>query len=311
MIAALFPGQNSQAVGMARDFYEKSPAARALLGRAEAALPGLLALMFEGPEEALKLTVNQQPALVAASAAAFAAYREAGGKAPGLAAGHSLGEYSAHVAAGSLALEEALHLVRERGHYMQEAVPEGVGAMAAVLKLDAEAIARVCEATPGVVEIANDNAPGQTVISGEAAAVRSAGERLRAEGARVIPLKVSAPFHCSLMAPAAERLAGDLARVRFEAPQFPIVCNVTAEPLADPAQAPGLLSKQVTAPVRWREVVATLARLGATRYLEFGSGAVLSGLVKRILPGADARAVTDAASLREALDEDHSGKERR
>lgn len=301
MIAALFPGQNSQALGMAKDFYDQSPAAREVLNRAAATLPGLLELMFTGPEEALKRTANQQPALVAAGAAAFAAYQEAGGAAPSYAAGHSLGEYTAHVAAGSLALEDALRLVKKRGEYMQSAVPEGVGAMAAVLKLGPEAVAAACKATAGVVEVANLNAPGQTVISGEAAAVAAASARLKDEGARVIPLKVSAPFHCSLMRAAAERLAPDLARSAFKKPKFAIVCNVTAEVLEAVEQAPALLEQQVTAPVRWLETVQRLEALGVRRYLEFGSGAVLTGLVGRILENPDARAVTDMASLREAL----------
>lgn len=301
MIAALFPGQNSQALGMAKDFYDNSPAAREVLNRAAATLPGLLELMFTGPEDVLKRTANQQPALVAAGAAAFAAYQEAGGAAPSYAAGHSLGEYTAHVAAGSLALEDALRLVKKRGEYMQSAVPEGVGAMAAVLKLAPEAVAAACEATAGVVEVANLNAPGQTVISGEAAAVAAASARLKDEGARVIPLKVSAPFHCSLMRAAAERLAPELARSAFKKPKFAIVCNVTAEVLEGIEQAPALLEQQVTAPVRWLETVQRLEASGVRRYLEFGSGAVLTGLVGRILENPDARAVTDMASLREAL----------
>ncbi len=301
MIAALFPGQNSQALGMARDFYDHSPAARGVLGRAEKTLPGLLDLMFAGPEEALRLTANQQPALLAAGAAAFAAYLEAGGEAPQLAAGHSLGEFTAYVAAGVLGLEDALHLVRKRGEYMQAAVPEGMGGMAAVLKLERPNIERICRETPGVVEIANFNAPGQTVISGERAAVALAGERLKAEGARVVPLKVSAPFHCSLMKSAALQLAQDLSLTPFKAPRFKIVCNVTVEVLATVEDAPDLLERQVTAPVRWLESVRRLEELGAVRYLEFGSGEVLTGLVKRILPASDARAVTDMKALREVL----------
>ncbi|HEX7022911.1 MAG TPA: ACP S-malonyltransferase, partial [Trueperaceae bacterium] len=190
MIAALFPGQNSQVVGMAEDLYRHSAAARKTLDEAEDALPGLLQLMWEGPEEALKLTANQQPALVAAGGAALAAYLEAGGEPPSYAAGNSVGEYTAHVAAGSLALPQAVGLVRQRGTFMQEAVPEGVGAMAAVLKTGPDHVRRVCAETEGVVEVANLNSPEQTVISGEAAAVAAAGARLKDEGARVVPLKV-------------------------------------------------------------------------------------------------------------------------
>lgn len=303
-IAALFPGQGSQKVGMGRAFYDASAAAKRVLDDAERALPGLLALMWEGPEETLRLTENQQPALVAAGAAAYAAYREAGGSAPSFAAGHSLGEYTAHVAAGSLAIQDAVALVRNRGRYMQDAVPPGEGAMAAVLKVDAQVIASALEeleGSEGVVEVANLNAPGQTVISGAAQAVASASAALKALGGRVIPLKVSAPFHCSLMAPAAKRLERDLATVRFEEPAFGIVCNVTAELLPDASAAAKTLTAQVTAPVRWVESVERLASLGVTRFLEFGSGEVLTGLVGRILPGASASAVTDPSSLEEAL----------
>ncbi len=302
-LAALFPGQGSQVIGMARAFYDASPAARDVLDQAEAALPGLLELMWEGPAETLQLTANQQPALVAAGAAAFAAYREAGGPLPRYAAGHSLGEYTAHVAAGSLSVAEAVKLVRARGSYMQEAVPEGAGAMAAVMKLDAAAIRNACQHVDGVVEVANLNAPGQTVISGEATAVAAAAERLKADGGRVVPLKVSAPFHCSLMQPAADRLAADLAAASFGEPAFGIVCNVTADLLPAADEAPAMLERQVTSPVRWVESVKTLRALGARRFLEFGSGKVLTGLVGRILPDAEAHAVTDMESLRVALGE--------
>lgn len=301
MTAAIFPGQGSQAVGMAQDFYRHSPAARQVLDEAEAALPGLLQLMWEGPAETLQLTANQQPALVAAGAAAFAAYQEAGGQPPAYGAGHSLGEFTAYVAAGSLDIAAAVRLVRQRGRYMQEAVPQGRGAMAAVLKVGRELIERVCAETAGVVEVANLNHPEQTVISGEAAAVREAGERLKEAGARVVPLKVSAPFHCSLMAPAAERLAHDLKGVAFKPLRFPIVCNVTAEVLHDSGQAGALLVEQVTAPVRWVESVKRLYDLGVRRFIEFGAGQVLSGLVSRIVPDAEVKAVVDMASLQEVV----------
>jgi len=301
MLAALFPGQGSQAIGMAKDFYEHSPAAKELLDRAESALPGLLKLMWEGPDDELKLTANQQPALVAAGAAAFAAYQEAGGEMPRYGAGHSLGEFTAHVAAGSLRLEDAIVLVHKRGTYMQEAVPEDLGAMAAVLKINPEQVERACQAASGIVEIANLNSPQQTVISGEAKAVAAVGEQLKEEGARVVPLKVSAPFHCSLMEPAAERLAKDLAEIRFSEPKFAIVCNVTAEPLGSAKEIAGLLERQVTSSVRWTESARKLESLGVTRFLEFGSGKVLTGLVGRILDKPDAKMVTDMMSLREAL----------
>lgn len=306
-IAALFPGQGSHKVGMAQAFYEASPAAKRVLDEAEAAHPGLLKLMWEGPKEDLTLTANQQPALVAAGAAAYAAYIEAGGKPASFGAGHSLGEYSAHVAAGSLGVGAAVKLVHLRGSYMQEAVPEGEGAMAAVLKLDDAQIAAVLAdvnkaASPGeLVQVANLNAPGQTVISGSQAAVARASELFKGLGGRAIPLAVSAPFHCDLMAPAAARLAGDLAAAAFGSPAFTIVCNVTAEPLTDVSQAPRLLTEQVTSSVRWVESVRRLAFLGAERFIEFGSGEVLAGLVRRILPDVETISVQDPASLAEAL----------
>ena len=301
MITALFPGQNSQAIGMAKDFYEHSSAAKSLLDKAEATLPGLLDMMWQGPDDVLKLTKNQQPALVAAGVAAFAAYKEAGGALPNYAAGHSLGEFSAHVAAGSLTFEDALTLVRKRGQYMQEAVPEAVGAMAAVLKVEREVVEAVCKQTEGIVEIANLNSPQQTVISGEAVAVGEASERLKEAKARVIPLKVSAPFHCQLMKPAAEQLAHDLGSVSFSTPSIPVVCNVTAIVVEDSRAIADLLKQQVTAPVRWVESIQKLHALGTTRFLEFGSGKVLTGLIGRILEDAEAHAITDMASLDKAL----------
>ncbi len=301
MIAALFPGQGSQVIGMGQDLYEHSPAARQILDEAEATLPGLQALMWQGPEASLTLTANQQPALVAVGAAAYAAYLESGGRPAQFAAGHSLGEFTAHVAAGSLTLQDALKLVRKRGQYMQEAVPEGQGAMAAVMKLSPESIRDICAATEGIVDIANLNSPQQTVISGEAGAVAAASEALSRHKARVIPLKVSAPFHSSLMKPAASRLHQALCQVSFVEGDISIICNVTAEPLSGPLDAPRLLEEQVTAPVRWTESVQRLATLGVTDFIEFGSGQVLAGLVKRILGDARAVSVTDMKSLREVV----------
>lgn len=304
-VIALFPGQGSQRIGMGQAFYEASPAARAVLDAAEAALPGLLRLMWEGPEEELRLTANQQPALVAAGAAAYAAYLEAGGEKPVYAAGHSLGEYTALVAAGSLDVTDAVRLVRARGTYMQEAVPAGLGAMAAVLKVEDDVIRQALDeaSTQGVVEVANYNAPGQTVISGNVQAVEAATALLKQRGARAVPLPVSAPFHCSLMAPAAERLAADLAAVTFRDPEFPVVCNVTARPLPSGADAPRMLTTQVTGSVRWVESLRWLhAQAGeGAAFVELGSGEVLTGLVKRTLPGAPAAAVSDPAGLEEVL----------
>ena len=301
-LAGLFPGQGSQAVGMARAFYDASPAAQAVLDEADATLPGLLALMWEGPAETLQRTANQQPALVAAGVAALAAWREAGGHPISHAAGHSLGEYSALVAAGTLTLSDALRLVRARGEAMQRAVPEGEGAMAAVLKVDGDAVAALLAEVDGVVEIANRNSPQQTVISGTAAAVAEASARLKAIGARAVPLKVSAPFHCSLMQPAADELAPLLRAARFDDPTLRVVANVSAAEIASGDEARALLERQVTAPVRWVETLERLRALGVTRFVELGSGAVLTGLVGRTLADATVLAVQDPASLRAALD---------
>ncbi len=282
-IAALFPGQGSQSVGMTRDFFENNDSARATLERAFAVLPGLERLMFEGPEESLKLTENAQPALVASSIACYRAWRARTDVRPSFAAGHSLGEFSALVATKALEFDDALRLVRARGHYMQAAVPVGQGAMSAVLKVSLEVIREVVGGIDGV-EVANLNTPEQTVISGSTAAVATANEALKAKGARVIPLQVSAPFHSSLMQPARERLEKDLAVTDFYSFNFPVVANVTALENTDPLELPTLLSQQVTSSVRWVESILRLEQLGATEFIEFGAGTALTGMVKRILP---------------------------
>ena len=287
-VAALFPGQGSHAVGMGQAMAAAFPAAQAVMSEAEATLPGLTTLMTSGPLENLTLTANQQPALVAASVAVYRAYLAAGGPVSDFAAGHSLGEFSAQVAAGTLSLQDALRLTRRRGELMQQAVPAGLGAMSAVMG-DPAVVAEVLASTEGVAEVANLNAPTQTVISGEKAAVETAGAALKARGLKAIPLKVSAPFHCSLMESARAGLAGDLHAAHYGAPAFPVIANVTAEPVTDPSQVAALLEAQITGTVRWVQTVQKLAELGTDTFIEFGSGTVLTGLVKRILP--DARTV--------------------
>lgn len=308
MLALLFPGQGSQRVGMARDAAETCAAARAVFEVAERALDLPLArLCFEGPEEALLATEVQQPAILAASVALLRALEERVGAPLPVAylGGHSLGEYTALVASGALALEDALRLVRARGAYMQEAVPAGVGAMAAILGSDPETVEAACararERTGAWVEPANFNAPGQTVISGHAEAVERACEEARGAGARrATRLAVSAPFHCRLMAPAAERLAADLARVRFADPKPPVVANVTAEPTGDAAALAELLRRQVTEPVRFTAMVERLAALGVRRVLEIGPSKVLAPLVARIAPELARASVTGVGELEAA-----------
>ena len=288
MLALLFPGQGSQQVGMGRDVCEASPAARAVFACADSVLGFPLSrLCFEGPEEELRRTEIQQPALLATSIALLRALEEQAKPEPAYLLGHSLGEYSALVAAGALSLEEGVALVHARGRFMQEAVAPGKGAMAAVLGIGSAAVSEACrraaEETGGVVTPANLNAPEQTVIAGDAHAVERATVLAKASGAkRTVALPVSAPFHCALMAPAAEKLAAELARVRFRTPRVPVISNVEAEPNRDAARLPALLERQVTAPVRFVDCVLELASLGVTKVLEVGPGSVLSGLVARI-----------------------------
>jgi len=302
MLALLFPGQGSQSVGMGRDVCESSPAARAVFAAADAALGRPLSrLCFEGPAEALLPTEVQQPAILATSIALLRALEEKVEVRPAFVAGHSLGEYSALVAVGALGLEDALRLVSARGRYMQEAVPAGEGTMAAVLAVGAEQVAAACAAvaaeTGRTVAPANYNAPGQTVIAGHADAVAAAGRRLAAAGARVRALAVSAPFHCALMAPAAEQLAPELASIRFADPRVPVVSNVEAEPNARGSRLAELLRRQVTAPVRFEESVRRLSALGVDRVLEVGPGRVLSGLVARIERGLVRQSLATAEDL--------------
>lgn len=288
MLALLFPGQGSQEVGMGRDVFEASAGARAVFETADAALGfSLSTLCFEGPEEDLRRTENQQPAILTTSLALLAALEERITLSPDFVAGHSLGEYTALVAAEALDLEQAVRLVHARGQFMQEAVPEGVGAMAAILGGDAETIAGICREvaaeTGEVVAPANWNSPQQTVIAGHAGAVEKAGELAKERGAkRAVALPVSAPFHCALMAPAAEKLAAELGGVAFRDPKIPVVTNVEATPQREGARIPELLREQVTAAVRFTESVQALTESGVTRVVEIGPGHVLSGLVARI-----------------------------
>lgn len=285
MIAFIFPGQGSQKVGMGQALANAFPECRAVFDEADAALGEPLSrLCFEGPDDQLRLTENTQPALLTTSIAA-ARLLDARGIRPAVMAGHSLGEYSAHVAAGTFSIADAVRIVRRRGRYMQEAVPVGTGAMAAVLGLDRDLVAQACaEAAEGeVVSPANLNAPGQVVISGTSGGVLRAGERARALGARrVVPLPVSAPFHCALMRPAEERLAPELRAMAVSTPRVPVVANVDAQMKTDAASAIEALVRQVSAPVRWEEVVSVLASAGVRAYVEVGPGTVLSGLVRKI-----------------------------
>jgi [acyl-carrier-protein] S-malonyltransferase len=285
MIAFLFPGQGSQKVGMGRALVDAFPIARWTFDEADAALGFALSqLCFDGPEDQLMLTENTQPAVLTASIAAYRVLAEHGIR-PAFAAGHSLGEYSAHVAAGTFDFADAVGIVRRRGRYMQEAVPVGTGAMAAILGAELALVQQACdEASQGdVVSPANINGPGQIVIAGAAAAVARATERARALGVRrAVPLPVSAPFHCALMKPAEARLEPELRRLRARAPQVPVVANVDAEPKRDAAAAIEALVRQVSAPVRWEQVVRRLASEGVTTYVEVGPGTVLGGLVKKI-----------------------------
>jgi [acyl-carrier-protein] S-malonyltransferase len=316
-VAFIFPGQGSQAPGMGRALAEASAAARGVFEEADEALGFALSrLCFEGPAEDLQLTENTQPAILATSIAALRAAEAAGLPRPDFVAGHSLGEYSALVAAGALSLRDAVQVVRKRGRYMQEAVPVGAGAMAAVLGGDFEMVEAVCKEAAHEGEIcslANVNSPGQIVIAGSAAAVERAIPILKERGAkRAIPLRVSAPFHCALMLPAQERLAADLDSIEFSDLNVPLVTNVDAALIRTGSEARAALVRQVSSPVRWRESVEFLAREGVDTFVEVGPGKVLTGLVRQTAPQARGLNVEDAASLeatRSALNEGDGGEQ--
>lgn len=310
MLALLFPGQGSQEVGMGRDAFEASSAARAVFEAADAALGfSLSKLCFEGPEDELRRTEIQQPAILTTSIALLRALEEQGAAAPAYVCGHSLGEYTALVASGALDFADAVRTVNVRGRYMQEAVAEGLGAMAAVMGASPESVAQACEAaaaeTGAVVSPANYNSPQQTVIAGEAAAVEAACAKAGELGAkRSVMLPVSAPFHCSLMSPAAERLRPVLDGLQFGPPRPPVVTNVEAELNEDPARIADLLEQQVTAPVRFTGMIQKLTELGVTHFLEIGPGRVLSGLLARIerrSKRANVAALADLEGAREFM----------
>jgi len=289
VIAFVFPGQGAQTVGMGKALADQFDVCKKTFAEADAALNESLSdLIFNGPADRLTLTENTQPAILTMSVAVCRLLAERG-LTPAFVAGHSLGEYSAHVAAGTFEFGDAVRLVRNRGRYMQEAVPVGEGAMAAILGLDEAGVNKACEeASQGeVVSAANLNGGGQIVIAGSTAAVARASEKAKALGAkRAIPLPVSAPFHCALMKPAEVRLAPELRTVKTSDPRVPVVANVDAEPKRTAAAAIDALIKQVASPVRWEDVIRRLASEGVTRYVEVGPGKALSGMIKRIASGA-------------------------
>ncbi|UFN47274.1 ACP S-malonyltransferase [Roseomonas sp. OT10] len=314
-LAFVFPGQGSQAVGMGRDLAAAFPAAREVFEAVDETLKQHLSkLMFEGPAEELTLTANTQPALMAVSLAVLRVLEREGGLdlkgRVSLLAGHSLGEYAALAAAGTFDIPTAARLLKLRGEAMQKAVPAGVGAMAALLGAEAEQARAICgraakdpaTGTREVVEVANDNGGGQVVVSGHKGAVERAMELAKAEGIkRAVPLPVSAPFHCSLMAPAADAMGEALERAAMAAPAIPVVANVTAAKVTDPATIRDLLVKQVTGTVRWRESVAAMTEMGIDRFVELGAGKVLTGLMKRNAPDAAALACGTPAEIEAVL----------
>ncbi len=302
-LAFVFPGQGSQTVGMGKDLFDNYPIAREVFEEADAALGFSLSEMcFEGTAEDLALTANTQPAILTCSVAAFMAMKSEGVPQPDFVAGHSLGEYSALVAANAMSFREAVQTVRKRGTYMQEAVPLGVGAMAAILGLDLETVEKTCrEVAQGqVCSPANINSPSQIVIAGNAEAIDRACQRLKERGAkRAIKLNVSAPFHCALMMPAQEKLHKDLKELKYNDLRFPIIENVTGELSSNGTRICEALTQQVTAPVRWLQSIENLVKLGVETIVEVGAGKVLSGLIRQINRDIRCLNVENSASLLE------------
>jgi [acyl-carrier-protein] S-malonyltransferase len=304
----VFPGQGSQSVGMLADVAAEFPQVRRHFEEAgDAISQPLWRIVMEGPDEDLVRTEITQPALLTASVALWSIWRDEAGAAPAAVSGHSLGEYSALVCAGALAFADAVRLVNRRGKLMQAAVPQGEGAMAAVLGLDDEQVEAACAEIPGVVSAANYNAPGQVVIAGSAAAVQAAADRCKEVGARrVTLLQVSGPFHCELMRPAQEAFAADLEGVALAMPSIPVIHNVDASEATDVDGLRRRLLAQISQPVLWSSCVRTMAQRGVTRVVECGAGRVLSGLVKRIEPALATASLGTVSSLREALAEGRS-----
>jgi len=301
-LAMVFPGQGSQAVGMLRGYGGLPGVAQTLAEAADALGAEFVRLLDEGPAEKLNLTLNTQPAMVTAGTAALRAWRALGGPMPEMVAGHSLGEYTALVAAGAISFKDCLPLVRLRAQAMQEAVPEGQGAMAAILMLDDDAVRAACAEAGGTVQAVNFNAPGQVVIAGEKAAVERAMEACKAKGAkRAMLLPVSAPFHSTLMQPAAARLEAYLDKLNLQAPNISVVNNVDVAVETNPERIKQALVRQAASPVRWVEVIRKMADAGVTHIVECGPGKVLAGMTKRIAPGVKSLAAADRASLEEAV----------
>jgi [acyl-carrier-protein] S-malonyltransferase len=301
-LAMVFPGQGSQAVGMLKG-YDGLPEIATVIDEAAQSLGAdFVGLMDHGPAEALNQTVNTQPAMVTAGYAVYRAWRALGGPAPEIVAGHSLGEYTALTAAGALKFQDALPLVRFRAQSMQDAVPQGQGAMAAILNLDDEHVIAACGEAGGVVQAVNFNSPGQVVIAGEKAAVDRAIEKCKARGAkRAMPLPVSAPFHSTLMQPAADKLKEKLVSVAFFPPQCALINNVDVKIESDPARIKDALVRQAASPVRWVETIKAMLAMGVTHIVECGPGRVLAGMTKRIAPQVQSLSLSERASLEAAL----------